>query len=163
MTHLMSRREMSFSMGRPDTLGSDRYHNRHFPVMETGRAPANSSSTSDLDTPEPSHCAIIKVMVDLSRIMKGIGAKIYLSDEIDLRTVDLAFTLQSELDEWTETVPAEIRPRPNPSDLVSLKSARDPQWVKRQRLVLTLRKAAPFPLVGGVMLPWRGDGVLGKC
>ncbi|KAK0383019.1 hypothetical protein NLU13_8935 [Sarocladium strictum] len=146
--------EMSFSMGRPDTLGSDRYHNRHFPVMETGRAPANSSSTSDLDTPEPSHCAIIKVMVDLSRIMKGIGAKIYLSDEIDLRTVDLAFTLQSELDEWTETVPAEIRPRPNPSDLVSLKSARDPQWVKRQRLVLTLRYLnLRILMFGSLLLP----------
>jgi hypothetical protein len=130
-------------MGRPDTLGADRYHNRHFPVIETERGTTSPALIPDYDTSEPSHCAIIKVMVDLSRIMKDIGTKIYLSDEIDLRTVNLAFTLQSELDEWVESVPAEIRPRPNPSDLVSLKFAKDPQWVKRQRLVLTLRKGSP--------------------
>jgi len=139
-------------MGRPDTLGADRYHNRHLPVVETGSNTTSPSSLPDQDAPEPAECAIIRVMVDLSRIMKDISTKIYLSDEINLQTVSLAFRLQSKLDEWVESVPAEIRPRPNPSDLVSLKFARDPQWMKRQRLVLTLRTCYHPRLLRGRLL-----------
>ena len=79
-------------------------------------------------------------MVDLSRIIKSIGLEIYLSEDITLGTVELAFRLQAELNKWAESVPEEIRPRADPAELVSLKSARDAQWIKRQRLVLTLRE-----------------------
>ena len=126
-------------MGRPDTLGADLYHNRHFPLLESDLS-KDEATPPDLESLEPPHCAIIKIMVDLSRIIKSIGLDIYLSDQITLRTVELAFRLQAELDQWAETVPLEIRPRANPRDLVSLKSAKDAQWIKRQRLVLTLRK-----------------------
>lgn len=132
--------EMSFSMGRPDTLGADLYHNRQFPLLESDQSRDGGAITLDPETLEPPHCAIIKIMVDLSRIIKSIGLDIYLSDQITLRTVELAFRLQADLDQWAETVPLEIRPRPNVGDLVTLKSARDSQWVKRQRLVLTLRE-----------------------
>ncbi|EFY85752.1 hypothetical protein MAC_08222 [Metarhizium acridum CQMa 102] len=129
--------EMSFSVGRPDTLGADLYHNRRFPVIE-GKEGVDSTTTN-VDLLEPSNCAIIKSMVDLSRIVKNIGLEIYLSEDITLRTVDLAFRLQTDLDKWADSVPPEIRPRLNAADLVSLKSARAAQWIKRQRLVLTLR------------------------
>jgi hypothetical protein len=128
---------MSFSMGRPDTLGADMYHNRHFPVTERNEG-ADAGSAHD-DMLEPPHCTIIKSMVDLARIIKNISLEIYLSEEITLRTVGLAFRLQAELDRWADSVPPEIRPKLNAADLVSLKSARDAQWIKRQRLVLTLR------------------------
>ncbi|KAI9172762.1 transcriptional regulatory protein [Paramyrothecium foliicola] len=127
--------EMSFSMGRPDTLGADSYHNRRFPVIRDDKqSPAGPSGL--LEHP---YCAIIKSMVDLSRIIKTIGSDIYNCQAMSLRTVGLAFRLIEHLEQWVESLPLTIRPPKQPRDLMSLQYARDPQWARRQRLVLTLR------------------------
>ncbi|KAI0121708.1 fungal-specific transcription factor domain-containing protein [Xylariales sp. AK1849] len=127
--------EMSFAMGRPDTLGADLYHNRSFPsIGEEDATSANGSN--DLDPPQ---CAIIKSMVDLSRITRRICLGIYLPETITANTVSLAYKLEQELDEWVESLPQAIRPKQSTFQPLSLKSIRDPQWAKRQRLVLGIR------------------------
>jgi hypothetical protein len=130
------RSEMSFAMGRPDTLGADLYHNRRFPSIRSEEA--ESSATSD-DT-DPPHCAIIKSMVDLSKITRRICLGIYLPETITPRTVALAYQLEQDLDSWLEGLPQLIRPKESISAPLSLKSVRDPQWAKRQRLVLSIRR-----------------------
>ncbi|KAK6076239.1 C6 transcription factor [Seiridium cupressi] len=126
--------EMSFAMGRPDTLGADLYHNRSFPLIGN-----ESSGSSPDDRFDPPQCAIIKSMVDLSRITRSICLDIYLPETITPRTVALAYRLEQDLDKWIEGLPEAIRPRQATGEPVSLKSVRDPQWAKRQRLVLGIR------------------------
>ncbi|KAK9776256.1 putative Fungal-specific transcription factor domain-containing protein [Seiridium cardinale] len=126
--------EMSFAMGRPDTLGADLYHNRSFPLI--GNETSGSSPDDRFDPPQ---CAIIKSMVDLSRITRSICLDIYLPETITPRTVALAYRLEQDLDKWVEGLPEAIRPRQATGEPVSLKSVRDPQWAKRQRLVLGIR------------------------
>jgi len=45
--------EMSFAMGRPDTLGSDLYHNRRFPL--TRASPASTPMSHKTELFEHSH------------------------------------------------------------------------------------------------------------
>ncbi|KAH6638674.1 fungal-specific transcription factor domain-containing protein [Truncatella angustata] len=126
--------EMSFAMGRPDTLGSDLYHNRSFPLIGN-----ENSGSSSHDRFEPPQCAIIKSMVDLSRITRSICFDIYLPETITPRTIAVAYRLEQDLDKWVESLPMAIRPKQSMGEPVSLKSVRDPQWAKRQRLVLGIR------------------------
>lgn len=130
---------MSFAMGRPDTLGADLYHNRRFPMI--GPEPLESLPVSE--HLEPPQVAIIKSMVDLSRITRNICQGIYLPETITPRAVALAYQLEQDLDKWILTLPEAIRPRVPTEQPLSLKSARDPQWAKRQRLVLGIREHAP--------------------
>ncbi|KAL2696214.1 hypothetical protein AAEP93_002628 [Penicillium crustosum] len=128
--------EISFAMGRPDTLGADTYHNRRFPITDSREAVDNSGTCEMLEHPS---CSIIKCMVDFSRITKDICQNIYLSGVTVLRTVHLAYQIESNLEQWIETLPEEIRPTELSGGLPSLSKARDQQWMKRQRLVLSLR------------------------
>jgi hypothetical protein len=130
---------MSFAMGRPDTLGADLYHNRRFPMI--GTEPLESLPGSE--HLEPPQVAIIKSMVDLSRITRNICQGIYLPETITPRAVALAYQLEQDLDKWILTLPEAIRPRVPTEQPLSLRSARDPQWAKRQRLVLGIRKSTP--------------------
>jgi hypothetical protein len=129
--------EMSFAMGRPDTLGADLYHNRRFPIIRDDGSDY-SDELGDSDSPQ---CAIIKSMVDLSKITRRICLGIYLPETITPRTVALAYQLEQDLDRWTDSLPEVIRPKYSVSEPRSLKSVRDPQWAKRQRLVLSIRKS----------------------
>ncbi|AEO63828.1 uncharacterized protein THITE_2010769, partial [Thermothielavioides terrestris NRRL 8126] len=115
-------REISFAMGRPDTLGADPYHNRRFPLLD------------------PTYCAIIKPMVDFARITRKVCLGIYLQDSTTARTVALANQIERELDEWVDGLPGRIRPRTKPaSEPETLRSSKEPRWVKRQKLVLLIR------------------------
>lgn len=122
---------MSFAMGRPDTLGSDLYHNRSFPLIGS-----ENSGTAPGDRFDPPQCAIIKSMVDLSRITRSICLDIYLPETITPRTVAVAYRLEQDLGKWIDSLPEAIRPKQSANEPVSLKNVRDPQWAKRQRLVL---------------------------
>ncbi|KAH0433878.1 hypothetical protein CcaCcLH18_05630 [Colletotrichum camelliae] len=126
--------EMSFSMGRPDTLGADLYHNRQFPII--GETENEYSSSSDLV--DPPSCAIIKSMVDYSRVIRSICLGIYLPETTVPRTVTLAHQIDQDLQKWVESLPEPIRPTGTVQPR-SLKSAKEAQWMKRQRLVLTMR------------------------
>ncbi|KAM0536579.1 hypothetical protein ACHAPP_002720 [Verticillium nonalfalfae] len=100
------------------------------------------SPNADASQPEllePLHCAIIKSMVDFSRLTRTVCLGIYLSDTPVLSTTALAFQIEKDLDRWIESLPEQIRPNISAGPPSTLKAARDPQWAKRQKLVLTIR------------------------
>jgi hypothetical protein len=127
-------------MGRPDTLGADPYHNRRYPVVRDGdTAPSPAPDSSDLA--DPPYCGIIQSMVDFARITRKVCLAIYLQDNTTPSTIALANQIERELEEWVESVPQSFRPQTrDPNQPETLKSAREPKWVKRQRLVLLIRK-----------------------
>lgn len=126
-------------MGRPDTLGADLYHNRRFPMTESG-GPSDSRDIKLLDSP---HSAIIKCMVDLSRITRSICLRIYLPQVTLSTAVALARKLEEQLEQWKTTLPEAIRPIDPSAQSISLMRSKDHQWMKRQRLVLTLSQSTP--------------------
>jgi hypothetical protein len=134
-------RELSFAMGRPDTLGADAYHNQMFPTV--GFAGGEVTSPAEAEGLEPPYCAIVKAMVDFSRIIRSICLGIYLPEhECTLaKRIATAEKIEGDLEAWTGSLPENIRPSRN---LVQrpqgLRNAKEPNWVKRQRLVLTIRK-----------------------
>lgn len=128
---------MAFAMGRPDTLGSDLYHNRNYPRFQP-IDPASSPSASP-EHLDPPNCIVIQAMVDFSRITRSICHNIYLADTVLLKSVALAQQTETELEAWVDALPEAIRPARTLAEASSLRRARDAQWMKRQRLVLTIR------------------------
>jgi len=142
---LTADREISFAMGRPDTLGADPYHNRCFPLIR-GDGAEHSPHPEPTGTLDPPYCVIIKEMVDFSRITRKICLGIYLQDNTLTRTVELAFHIEQDLEHWIGSLPKAIRPQTGPSTQPeTLKSVKEPQWVKRQKLVLMIRTSCGFP------------------
>ncbi|KAK7432152.1 hypothetical protein QQZ08_001097 [Neonectria magnoliae] len=133
-------------MGRPDTLGSDLYHNRRLPA--TSESQDSSSLPQQTELLEPPHCSIIKYMVDFSKITRAVCLGIYLSDLSLPELLARANQLEQDLNRWVDSVPEAIRPSRVFSRKTSLKSVKDAQYAKRQRLVLTIRKTeSPDDLV----------------
>ncbi|KAL6234938.1 fungal-specific transcription factor domain-containing protein [Aspergillus navahoensis] len=149
--------EMSFSLGRPDTLGLDDYHNRPLPPRDN------------------TQYAIIPWMVDFARITRKVSVQIYhrrLTLEEKLAT---ALAIENELDCWIRNLPERIRPRFIEPDsevgsaignmavdrreggegiagasedgtktgirmgAAGRNDLKDPKWARRQRLVLGIR------------------------
>ncbi|KAM0224053.1 hypothetical protein ACHAQD_002418 [Fusarium lateritium] len=102
--------EMSFLLGRPDTLGQDEYHNRSMPPIDD------------------SEYAIISSMVQFGRIMRKVSIGIYHSQLPTLETISLACEIEREMDIWVDSLPQRRGA-----------SLRDPDWRRKQRLVLDLR------------------------
>ncbi|KAF4968528.1 hypothetical protein FSARC_4095 [Fusarium sarcochroum] len=102
--------EMSFLLGRPDTLGQDEYHNRSMPPIDD------------------SEYAIISAMVQFGRIMRKVSIGIYHSQLPTLETIGLACEIEREMDDWVNSLPQRRGA-----------SLRDPDWRRKQRLVLDLR------------------------
>ncbi|KAJ5154352.1 transcriptional regulator family: Fungal Specific TF [Penicillium coprophilum] len=112
--------EMSFSVGRPDTLGMDEYHTRSIPLRDD------------------SEFAIIPWMIDFAQIIRQVSVQIYHS-RISLEDkLQLALQIEMEMDRWLARLPEMIKP--DISGHVMFRSAlRDPKWARRQRLVLGTR------------------------
>ncbi|KAJ5124501.1 uncharacterized protein N7515_008326 [Penicillium bovifimosum] len=112
--------EMSFSVGRPDTLGMDEYHNRSIPPRDD------------------SEFAIIPWMIDFSQIIRRVSIQIYHSRISLQEKLQLALQIEMEMDRWVARLPERIRP-----DIAghsqSRNALRDPKWARRQRLVLGIR------------------------
>ncbi|PWY91380.1 RmlC-like cupin [Aspergillus sclerotioniger CBS 115572] len=111
--------EMSFSVGRPDTLGMDEYHNRALPERDE------------------SEYAIIPWMVDFAYIIRKVSVQIYHSRITLQEKLHLALQIETELDRWMARLPDRIKP-----DVLQRATAgtlRDPKWARRQRLVLGIR------------------------
>ena len=114
--------EMSFSVGRPDTLGMDEYHNRALPERDE------------------SEYAIIPWMVDFAYIIRKVSVQIYHSRITLQEKLHLALQIELELDRWMARLPDRIKP-----DVLQRATAgalRDPKWARRQRLVLGIRKCS---------------------
>ncbi|OGE47467.1 hypothetical protein PENARI_c043G10213 [Penicillium arizonense] len=127
--------ELAFSMGRPDTLGADVYHNRRYPI--TTGDPFNDGRASELL--EPPQCAIIKHMVDISRLIRTICVNIYMLNLTLEKTTAVAAQIEQNIERWVETLPPELRPLIEVGQRRPLKAAMVPQYVKRQRLATTTR------------------------
>lgn len=121
-------------MGRPSSLGIDEYHNRDLPFTDISELP-----TSDTELLDPPHCAIIRHMVDFSRIIRHVCVKIYLTQNSTPVTVELAHQFDQALDDWLANLPEAIRPRQSPDQTSMLTSSKEAIWMKRQKLVLNIR------------------------
>ncbi|KAE8396212.1 fungal-specific transcription factor domain-containing protein [Aspergillus alliaceus] len=116
--------EMSFSVGRPDTLGMDEYHNRALPERDD------------------SEYAIIPWMVDFAQIIRKVSVQIYHSRITLQDKLQIALQIEGELDRWMLRLPERIKP-----DVLRQRGSgnalRDPKWARRQRLVLGIREPSP--------------------
>ncbi|KIM97424.1 hypothetical protein OIDMADRAFT_130637 [Oidiodendron maius Zn] len=112
--------EMSFSLGRPDTLGLDEYHNRNLPK-------ANDTEY-----------AIIPCMVDFSRIVRKVAIQIYHSRLSLQQKLFIALKIENEMNEWVVQLPRRIKPSLREEN-THLGGLRDPKWSRRQKLVLGIR------------------------
>jgi hypothetical protein len=115
-------REMSFSLGRPDSLGLDEYHNRCLPEIDN------------------TEYAIISCMVDFGRIIRKVAVRIYHSRISLQQKFSAALEIESEMNGWVARLPSKIRPS------LGLEGSRDsglrePKWCRRQRLVLGIRRS----------------------
>ncbi|OGE49599.1 hypothetical protein PENARI_c020G11706 [Penicillium arizonense] len=112
--------EMSFSVGRPDTLGMDEYHNRAIPERDD------------------SEFAIIPWMIDFAQIIRRVSVQIYHSRISLQEKLQLALQIEMEMDRWLARLPEKIKPDIGGYRL-SRSALRDPKWARRQRLVLGIR------------------------
>ncbi|KAJ5174675.1 uncharacterized protein N7482_000552 [Penicillium canariense] len=112
--------EMSFSVGRPDTLGMDEYHNRAIPDRDD------------------SEYAIIPWMIDFAQIIRRVSVQIYHSRITLQEKLQLALQIEMEMDRWLARLPEMIKPDIGAYKL-SRSALRDPKWARRQRLVLAIR------------------------
>lgn len=113
--------ELSFALGRPDSLGMDDYHNRPLPPMDA----------SDVD--------IIPGMIGLARIMRAISVKVYLHRLSLAQKLQGAMNIEMEMDAWVARLPEAIRPQFT-SDVGQHSRLGDPPWAYYQRLVLQISK-----------------------
>ncbi|KAI8676283.1 C6 transcription factor [Fusarium sp. Ph1] len=127
--------EMAFAMGRPDSLGADVYHNRSLPAIRGDSSCSNTPS----ELMEPPHCAIIKAMVDFARVTNQVVLRMYLTDSGLEKSIEAARELEQDLDRWLEALPAQIRPQKRQVPVRPLRAIKEPQYAKRQRLVLKIR------------------------
>ncbi|BCR87969.1 uncharacterized protein ACHE_40533S [Aspergillus chevalieri] len=112
--------EMSFSVGRPDTLGMDEYHNRSLPERDD------------------SEYAIIPWMVDFAQIIRKVSVQIYHSRFTLQDKLQLALQIEQEMDRWVARLPPRIKPDLHGQPATG-GALRDPKWARRQRLVLGIR------------------------
>lgn len=119
--------ELSFALGRPDTLGLDEYHDRPLPPVDD------------------SEFAIIPLMVDFARIVRRIAIGIYHSRVSWQQKLLRAQGLESELDGWISGLPERIRPACLSSSSSSsfstgaLAALRQPKWCRRQKIITEIR------------------------
>lgn len=112
---------MSFSVGRPDTLGMDEYHNRSIPSRDD------------------SEYAIIPWMIDLAQIIRRVSIQIYHSRISLQEKLQIALQIEMEMDRWLARLPERIKPDFGANRLAR-SALRDPKWARRQRLVLGIRE-----------------------
>jgi Fungal specific transcription factor domain len=112
--------EMSFSVGRPDTLGMDEYHNRKPPLIDE------------------SESAMIPIMVNLARIIRKVSVSIYHLKSPWQEKLKIASKVERELDVWRDGLPDRVKPMG--ADERLLGALKEPKWCRRQRLVLNIRK-----------------------
>ncbi|CVL05898.1 uncharacterized protein FPRN_14216 [Fusarium proliferatum] len=120
--------EISFSLGRPDSLSHDGYHTRPFPQIRT--KPHESGSL------EPPEVGIIEHLVRLARLTREISTKLYCPligmppKSQAIRDIDM------KLDAWLNSIPPALRPTKSSPSAGSLELTRQPAYIRKQKLVL---------------------------
>lgn len=77
-------------------------------------------------------------MVDFGRIIRRVS--IFYTTELSYRVenIEVAYQLENDMNIWLTSLPAWIRPGSEESR--SANSLREPEWCRRHRLVLEIRK-----------------------
>lgn len=122
---LLHNRELSFSLGRPDTLGLDEYHNRCQPSREGD-----------------SEYSIIPIAVDLAHMIRQVSVDLYHSRATIQQRMKDSLAIEQRLNKWLDELPKILQPdfgQPGGSVNTSISALRDPKWSRRQRLVLGIR------------------------
>ncbi|TID17494.1 putative c6 transcription protein [Venturia nashicola] len=112
--------ELSFALGRPDTLGMDFYHNRPVPML-------NNSETD-----------MIRATLDLSMVIRDVTASVHQKAIKVAERLSQASKLEQELNGWLAQLPEKIRPTSG-TDVLNSGSIHDQQWTKLQLFVLNIR------------------------
>lgn len=115
--------ELSFALGRPDTLGDDIYHNR---VIQ----PVGNTEAS-----------IISLMLPLSRIMRKVAPYLYLNQLDIAEQLRTTAVLECELQNWLEEIPSRFQPlldRWTESDSCVYGAP----WIRMQKFALAFRTLA---------------------
>jgi hypothetical protein len=114
--------ELSFVLGRPDTLGVDSYHNRPLP-------PIDNSGNS-----------IVPVTYQLSYIIRKISPEIYFSRTRPDEKLYRATQIEVELEKWFTNLPEIIRPPLGSSAdvLQRVNNIRRSFWPSIQMLILKI-------------------------
>lgn len=111
---------MSSSLGRPDTLGLDEYHNRRLPEVDN------------------SEYAIIPCMVDFGRIIRKLAIRIYHSHLPLQQKLSTALKIEIEMNDWVARLPSNIKPSLK-GEHAHRGGLREPNGLGAQRLVLGIR------------------------
>ncbi len=112
--------EMSFALGRPDSLGPDLYHNRAMP-------PIDDTGTG-----------IITPMVEFARIVREVSSFVFLPARPISQRIKHADEIEGGMEQWVNSLPDLIRPQLHDlSD--SLGTMTDANWAKKQRHTLQFR------------------------
>lgn len=123
-------RQTSFALGRPDSLGPDEYHNQTLPVM------------FDLDVGDVALenyvLQVVPFMVELSRIMRNVGLRLYTDTCSVKERIARVQALDGDLKFWRQGLPAQFQPIRLPTER-SLKSRHSAAYIDKQIVVLHLR------------------------
>jgi hypothetical protein len=111
--------EMSFALGRPDSLGLDIYHNQTMPAVD---------ETED---------AILATMVGFARLVRKVSVSIYASAQSTSERLAIAAEIESEMDAWLASVPSIIRPTFHGEQSSTM--IKEPKWAKKQKHTLKFR------------------------
>lgn len=98
---------------------------------------AVDSTSETFDGPE---CAIINAMVEFSTVARNVSLHIYLSTLSVQDKILCANDIERDLDLWVDSLPFELRFSKTFAVSKSLKSIKDPKYLKLQRLVLKIRR-----------------------
>ncbi|KAM0249718.1 hypothetical protein ACHAQJ_008920 [Trichoderma viride] len=120
--------ELSFALGRPDSLGYDLYHNRPFPLIKH-----RNDAEKGQDGPE---VEIIEVLVKLAKITRDISAKLYNYPADMPSKLQYIRETDRKLRSWLASVPQPISPSRHPTSSGFLALTRHSQYIMKQRLVL---------------------------
>ena len=127
--------EISFFLGRPDSLGDDCHHNRAFPSAQPKSnvsGPESTLGVSEID--------IIPLLARLFQICRSIPTKLYTSSTDCLTKLQNVGNFDRELDLWLESAPRNIRPLKHSASAASLDIGSELPYVRKQRLVLGTSK-----------------------
>ncbi|KAF4434805.1 hypothetical protein F53441_13644 [Fusarium austroafricanum] len=120
--------EISFSLGRPDSLSHDGYHTRPFPRVHT-----RPDESGNLEPPE---VGIIEYLVRLARLTREISTKLYCPLAGTPSKTQAIGEIDLKLDGWLNSIPSALRPTKNSPSAGSLELTRQPAYIRKQKLVL---------------------------
>ena len=125
-------RQTSFALGRPDSLGPDEYHTQNM----LGAAHSNNPNTFSASRV----LQITPFMVEVSKIMRRVGLKLYTAPCSIEERVYRAKALDTDLECWLGSLPMHLQIADQSFPEPSLKPRHSPSYALKQSVVLKLRE-----------------------